>query len=1177
MEEARSKAAKEAQYIRLQDLRSAYMAEKDSLHKEEIAKEYEKEAEIYNNWNLYNGRQKVEWERFTKYLKEQHLSEMTAMFRGMDAKQIESLNFQEGKYADWVKRMVTNYAKSHKISYDEAFNYLKNWVASANQWSIFIPLTISTDKNKTVMKTLEEADAAADKAWKDMQRLDKEIARLRKKGAKEVDENNITASEDDQRLTKALKERAAAEKDYNKAVSDGGESKKENAANTKAQKQAESELQKALKEELQLIDKVRSQYKKLTDAGVSRAVAMKTVTEQFGDSIKHINAVLGKNGLPKFDIKSFAGTDNPHEMMVMLKKQIDSAKKVKNIKPEEIKDLEIKYSEIKVDAEAYDATKIKKGLDNELGRLKDEYELAVELDANPELGNMFADMFDIDLDTLPRTAKEYADRYTKSLNKYFKQMGANIELPNMLNLTRNDMEAFTEQLGTGELQQAYFDLIQKGYEATQAARKKEATDAIKEYDKLLQKYSEYQYKLTQIAKEANEERKALVIRFGNDEQQSKARTIMANLEVEKDPQKANELKNQLMALVDKVVGDDEVKIHLKVAIDKKEAQESAKAAFEEFQKSPEWIVATGDLSGMTNKALGTLINNIEEYKKKAKNLDPKQIKQINKALSSLYKQQRQGNPFAAIANAFAEAEERASEFTPKIQEAEKELRELENNRDQSKLAETAARIEELKKNIEQWKKEQKELGDVSVTTLVSGINSAIGVAKEATGIFTDMMSALGDKESVESINKVFSILDKAGQGAAIGAQIGGGYGAAIGGILGGLSGIVTTFADEWSGNRSITKAVERSTLAVKQLESSYIDLEQAVDRAYGSAVIGAKQAALANKELQLQQIQSQIELEKSRKSKNRDADTIAELQKQYKELYYEIQNGYSDLVDELMGTDVGSFAENLVSSMIDAFKQGEDYMDVFSKKFDDMIDNMIMKSIVSRVVSQYLDAVWEDLNARINERTKKEREDSANAQHVNAWAKQLSDEELFYSADYYQYLKSLGDIPKGHKVEDVAEFRKYLEEEEKAAQKHLEAASVFADSDVSYVMDEISRVMPELGEKLQNILGEYYKFGESSETQLSALQQGISQISEPTANALEAYANSISQQAYLRNDLLVQIRDTIMSFDMDVQLGVFSQMLLQLQNNYIVMQSMQSMMEGWTTPSGQGIRVELIS
>ena len=94
---------------------------------------------------------------------------------------------------------------------------------------------------------------------------------------------------------------------------------------------------------------------------------------------------------------------------------------------------------------------------------------------------------------------------------------------------------------------------------------------------------------------------------------------------------------------------------------------------------------------------------------------------------------------------------------------------------------------------------------------------------------------------------------------------------------------------------------------------------------------------------------------------------------------------------------------------------------------------------------------------------------------------------------------------------------------------------------------------------------------------LSALQQGLQGVSEETASAVEAYLNGMSQQAYLRNDLLTQIRDTVMSFDMDVQLGVFSQMLLQLQNNYIVMQSMQSMMENWTVPSGSGIRVELMS
>ena len=123
-------------------------------------------------------------------------------------------------------------------------------------------------------------------------------------------------------------------------------------------------------------------------------------------------------------------------------------------------------------------------------------------------------------------------------------------------------------------------------------------------------------------------------------------------------------------------------------------------------------------------------------------------------------------------------------------------------------------------------------------------------------------------------------------------------------------------------------------------------------------------------------------------------------------------------------------------------------------------------------------------------------------------------------------------------------------------------------------------IAEQINDDLANLYGALgIAFGVNSEQEknLSALQQGIAGVSEETASAVEAYLNGMSQQAYLRNDLLVQIRDTIMSFDMDVQLGVLSQMLLQLQNNYIVMQSMQSMMEGWTTPSGQGIRVELIS
>ena len=532
-----------------------------------------------------------------------------------------------------------------------------------------------------------------------------------------------------------------------------------------------------------------------------------------------------------------------------------------------------------------------------------------------------------------------------------------------------------------------------------------------------------------------------------------------------------------------------------------------------------------------------------------------------------------------IADAIDRAKERADEFKPEMDALMSDIIALEEEIGDNDPTEEQA--EHLKTLKERWK-ELASMGEVSATEYVNAINSSIAAASQAISMFTDMADALGGKhmtDATKTIKDVVSVLDKAGQGAALGAQIGGGWGALIGGVAGGLTGLITTFADQWSGNAAITEKVEESVRAVKRLEVAYVDLQQAVDRAYGTAAIGAKHATLANKELQLAELQRQIQLEKSRSSKNRDEEKIADLQKQYKELFYEIKNGYTEIVDDLMGTDVASFAENLVSSMIDAFKQGEDYMQVFSDKFDEMIDNMIMKSIVSRVVSQYLDQIWDGIDQRINERSKKESEEYAKAQEISREVEQMSDERIRQTIALVNGDAGalIGHYKNPISQEMIDEYRRSAIEEEKAAKARLDAASAFTGSDVDYIMGRITEVMPELGQKLKDILGEYYKFGESSETQLSALQQGLQSMSESTANALEAYANSISQQAYLRNDLLTQIRDTIMSFDMDVQLGVFSQMLLQLQNNYIVMQSMQSMMEGWTTPSGQGIRVELIS
>jgi hypothetical protein len=168
--------------------------------------------------------------------------------------------------------------------------------------------------------------------------------------------------------------------------------------------------------------------------------------------------------------------------------------------------------------------------------------------------------------------------------------------------------------------------------------------------------------------------------------------------------------------------------------------------------------------------------------------------------------------------------------------------------------------------------------------------------------------------------------------------------------------------------------------------------------------------------------------------------------------------------------------------------------------------------------------------------------------------------------------------------EIVAKIEKYKKEKEKALANMSAAEQSYSDAiaptpaDVEEIRNTADGWKSGVEEEFKAWMEAFgISFGDRGDKNLSNLQQGIAGVSEETASAVEAYLNGMSQQAYLRNDLLVQIRDTIMSFDMDVQLGVFSQMLLQLQNNYIVMQSMQSMMENWTVPSGSGIRVELMS
>ena len=49
------------------------------------------------------------------------------------------------------------------------------------------------------------------------------------------------------------------------------------------------------------------------------------------------------------------------------------------------------------------------------------------------------------------------------------------------------------------------------------------------------------------------------------------------------------------------------------------------------------------------------------------------------------------------------------------------------------------------------------------------------------------------------------------------------------------------------------------------------------------------------------------------------------------------------------------------------------------------------------------------------------------------------------------------------------------------------------------------------------------------------------------------------------------------TYNMDVQLGTMGQILLQLQQSYLAQMAIRGIMEGWTSPSGMSVRVEMVS
>lgn len=869
----------------------------------------------------------------------------------------------------------------------------------------------------------------------------------------------------------------------------------------------EDVVSEALKQELQLIREMQSNYDKLRKSGVSNMDAIDLASKGYEATIIRINQVLSKFGIDKFNAANLTGKD-VRSLLQSLEEQRKALLASGKVKTSSLQALDVEIQKLTVDAKTYDMKKVTDGLNSELGKIKDEYELAIELDANPELGDMFTDMFGINTSTLPKTFGDALDKAQTIINRKLAEL--NITTP--FDLMESNIDSFAKSTGLDKdgavikelvsVQNAYRDMF-----------KKNITETEKMLDGYIKKYGDYSDKIAEI--EASRLEKL-----------NKLNEAYYTEEMRKRPEYAAKLN----------------------AIEQGASKEKQQVDFDEFKNSRYYTMMFENLDYISTKTIRDMRDQVRDLIDTMNDLTPEQLKTLMSQYEKLEQKLVKRSPFKTLTKDLKEYLSTSKERKAANQEFENAQKEydvqkknvaaLKEKYEQAKANTNTSQsyldflqieidgenevLKILKEQIDAAQKKADKYNLIKKLALDEVEATAQLIAQNIASLaeLRDNLQQTFGFEFSDSINGAIDGLARMGKGisgAVSSAQSGDVFGIMNGvvDVFAGIGdGIASLFGDGSARTKRINKEIAKSVETVRQLNMAYKELDAVVNNAMGAQELQARREQIQNKQRQVEELQRQMQLEQNKRSKDRDDDKIKEYQESIQDLELEIAELEKDVVANLLGSDIKDAAEQFVSTWVDAWRQGGDTMEALNEKFDDMIDNMIAKSVASYLVSKRLQKIFDEVDKLTAEKSEGGSEITMN--------------EL-------KRLKNLiGD-------KSIAE----------------------------QINDDLANLYGALG----------IAFGVNSEQEknLSALQQGIQGVTEDTAGAIEAYMNIVAQRVFEQNLYLQEIRDHLNNFDLDVQLGTLSQMLLQLQQSYQVQQNIESILTGVLNPSGRAIVVELNS
>ena len=323
---------------------------------------------------------------------------------------------------------------------------------------------------------------------------------------------------------------------------------------------------------------------------------------------------------------------------------------------------------------------------------------------------------------------------------------------------------------------------------------------------------------------------------------------------------------------------------------------SQKTDYENFIESEDYVKLFSQLDSLLPVTMVKLRNKLESEWKKL-DLTPKEIEELNKKFDEATKTIREKNPFTVLADAIKGFKDK--ERSVKLKDIVKE---------------TGVAFKATKASL-----------DGVVNAMPDTIPSQ-KINKELVGDISNMVGSAGDiMGGIMSMNW---------------SQV----------IQGSIKLLSSTMKVLNSGDRRADKEIAEHAKEIKNLEDAYGNLEKAMDRALGSGKYSASKSAIENLQKQQKSIEKQIELEESKK-KSDDKKV-----KEYENAMESVKNKQIELINKLrsdiMGIDAKSAAQQLGDAFIEAFGKGENAVEAFGKKVDDIVANIIKRMLIQKLLEE---------------------------------------------------------------------------------------------------------------------------------------------------------------------------------------------------------------------------------